>query len=67
MSVRGRSVHPKLSEAAHNELMKLSVLRGVTAQSICEDILHRSLLGEGYRLNLAIDVNSRLVKAGQRG
>lgn len=64
MSVQGASVHPKLCDEAMSELRLLAEVRQQTIQAVCEDILHRALLGESHAIRVAME---RAVRAGALG
>lgn len=64
MALPGASVHPKLCEEAMAELRLLAEVRQQTIQAVCEDILHRALLGESHAIRVAME---RAVRAGALG
>ena len=59
MSQPGSTIHPRLEPEAMAELRLIADANGKTIQAVCEEILHRALLGESYALKLAFDRAAR--------
>ena len=61
MSQPGSTIHPRLEPEAMAELRLIAGASGKTIQAVCEEILHRALLGEAFALRQAFE---RAARAG---